>query len=210
MEIIKFGRASYRVEKIHIPHREKVDFVDGGHSRRVSKKVNDPWGEGLNDNLAKTLRNHNENAPKAEEDIKISYSQDLTRGETPIMCRICLGADEIRKGNPLIQPCNCTGSCSLVHYKCITRWIEKKREVRECQVCVSYQWFNIECELCHAKLPEKVQCDKNGKIYRIFKYEEPETLNCAYIVLHSVMELKKTKIVHIINTVGRKTVKVGR
>jgi len=104
----------------------------------------------------------------------------------------------------------CAGSIAMIHHKCLKEWIQQKQERRETTTCLSIQWFNISCELCKTVFPEKVHCSKNNKVYRIFDFTEPETLNCPYLVLHSVMELKKTKIVHIINTVQSKITTVGR
>ena len=38
-------------------------------------------------------------------------------------CRIC-GSGQVEKCDPLIAPCDCAGGLSLVHKKCLLRWIE--------------------------------------------------------------------------------------
>ena len=41
------------------------------------------------------------------------------------LCRICqMGEDS--PGNPLIQPCHCTGSLQFVHQECIKKWLRSK------------------------------------------------------------------------------------
>jgi len=40
-------------------------------------------------------------------------------------CRICLSEEE--PGNPIISPCNCTGSVKYIHLDCIREWLEGKK-----------------------------------------------------------------------------------
>ena len=85
-EIIKFGRAAYRVEKIHVPKRDQEDYLQLQGMRR-GKSVTDPWAEGeQKDNLANALKQHNQIAGKAEEEIKLSISPS----DESVACRICL------------------------------------------------------------------------------------------------------------------------
>ena len=49
------------------------------------------------------------------------------------LCRICqMGEDS--PGNPLIQPCHCTGSLRYVHQSCLQQWI-KSSDTRCCELC---------------------------------------------------------------------------
>jgi E3 ubiquitin-protein ligase DOA10 len=48
-----------------------------------------------------------------------------------MICRICLGEDEADTDNPLITPCKCSGTMSLIHIKCLIEWLNQKRETRE-------------------------------------------------------------------------------
>ena len=55
-------------------------------------------------------------------------------------CRIC-GGSQISKDNLLIQPCLCTGGLSLVHAKCLMKWIELRPDCHRdsgrfvCEIC---------------------------------------------------------------------------
>ena len=40
-------------------------------------------------------------------------------------CKICL-CDEETEADPLISPCLCKGTCSLVHAGCLKNWINSK------------------------------------------------------------------------------------
>lgn len=53
-------------------------------------------------------------------------------------CWICYDSE---KGEPLIQPCKCTGDVSSVHHECLRRWLvescSKSDEMLKCKVCDS-------------------------------------------------------------------------
>jgi E3 ubiquitin-protein ligase DOA10 len=57
---------------------------------------------------------------------------NLTQGSA-ITCRICWGSEEDDDGkdfNPLISPCNCTGTVQAIHLKCLKEWLETKRTMK--------------------------------------------------------------------------------
>lgn len=57
-------------------------------------------------------------------------------GDSSAACKICLETDTTDE-NPLLQPCECSGSISLTHRRCILRWIFKDGDVlhRVCEIC---------------------------------------------------------------------------
>lgn len=50
-------------------------------------------------------------------------------------CRICYEPDG--QGNPLCQPCRCSGSLAYIHHSCLLRWIVQDGVLREqaCHLC---------------------------------------------------------------------------
>lgn len=40
-------------------------------------------------------------------------------------CKVCLCSEETVE-DPLISPCNCKGSCQLIHVGCLKTWINSK------------------------------------------------------------------------------------
>jgi len=63
-------------------------------------------------------------------------------------CRICYDSiDELTK-NPLVSPCNCTGSMKLIHLNCLREWINSYKTVQETPNSRSYFWEQLKCELC--------------------------------------------------------------
>jgi E3 ubiquitin-protein ligase DOA10 len=64
--------------------------------------------------------------------------KEMKRPQTAQMCRICLSEDEVENNNPLISPCKCSGSMSMIHVKCINEWLNSKRETRVSATTSSY------------------------------------------------------------------------
>lgn len=54
----------------------------------------------------------------------------------------------------LIQPCDCKGSCSTVHYSCLKRWISKKIGFNRGAKVSIIDFKNFKCEICKANLPK--------------------------------------------------------
>lgn len=48
-----------------------------------------------------------------------------------ILCRICYNSD-IKE--PLLQPCNCSGTMGLIHRSCLERWLSSCLK-NECEIC---------------------------------------------------------------------------
>jgi hypothetical protein len=68
----------------------------------------------------------------------------MTTEHTENVCRFCLGSSNT-ENNPLIEPCNCTGTIKYVHSYCLTRWrISEYPIIARCSLCNS----NYTTELC--------------------------------------------------------------
>ena len=65
-------------------------------------------------------------------------------GDAP-QCYICYETGD--KGNPLINPCQCTGSVKYVHLSCLSRWIQPEGSAT----------VNTHCPVCKSRYPEKTQ-----------------------------------------------------
>lgn len=68
--------------------------------------------------------------------------QDL---ESRPQCYICY--ENGRKMDPLINPCQCSGSVKYVHLNCLQRWIQPEGSTA----------VNTHCPVCKARYPEKTQ-----------------------------------------------------
>lgn len=117
-----------------------------------------------------------------------------TPSEEENICRICLsGAQDLQ--NPLISPCNCSGSGAFIHLGCLKQWIESKRTMKlhKDQVVVRYK--KLECELCKKIFPYDYFDPASGASYTIVDLEHPES---DYLILESLKE-ENSKSKFIIN-----------
>ena len=112
------------------------------------------------------------------------------------ICRICYNEEE-EESNPLIQPCQCSGTMKYIHYKCLKKWIETNSYIiiEKSKIYSIINVKNFECELCNNKFPDIIEY--NGKFLELsnnnFCYEK-------YIVLESlVFDEKKKKFLYVIN-----------
>ncbi len=112
------------------------------------------------------------------------------------ICRICYNEEE-EESNPLIQPCQFSGTMKYIHYKCLKKWIETNSYIiiEKSKIYSIINIKNFECELCNNKFPDIIEY--NGKFLELsnnnFCYEK-------YIVLESlVFDEKKKKFLYVIN-----------
>ena len=105
------------------------------------------------------------------------------------MCRICLTEDTPYNDvdDPLISPCDCSGTMKYIHYQCLKNWLESKQESKTTEYAFSYYWKELQCELCHSIFPDsEVVKDKTLKI---LDYYTPE--NQPYLILETYSKLSK-------------------
>ena len=137
------------------------------------------------------------------------------------VCRICFGGDESlepmtakerrkqkdkkRDENPLLMPCNCTGSSRFIHLSCLNQWLERSRTEYQYDDCATTIYKISSCELCNTKYPDKINI--KGEIYEIFKVSRP--LNYPYLLLE-VLGMPDGKNLKLITVPRDKVVVLGR
>lgn len=83
-------------------------------------------------------------------DIKEDVVGDLNKENCP--CRICLSETETQI-DPLICPCNCSGTMKYVHVNCLKEWIKSKVSSRVNEKGMTVYIKDLSCELCSYQLP---------------------------------------------------------
>lgn len=74
-------------------------------------------------------------------------------GILQLQCRICL-MEGPSEDDPLIQPCECTGSIKYVHANCLARWIDGRLGFNGGKTFKPAFFFRpVACELCHSSYP---------------------------------------------------------
>lgn len=122
-----------------------------------------------------------------------------------IICRICLSEEE--PDNPIISPCNCTGSVKYIHLECIREWLEGKKHKKETPFVNSYIWRGLECEICKAFYQDVMKMP-NGKEVSLLNFDIHEDAD-KYMIIESVTN-SSSKTIHVVNLSNQDSVKVGR
>ena len=129
------------------------------------------------------------------------------KSKLPKLCKICYGEEE-DPDNPLVQPCQCSGSLKYIHLKCLKHWLNTKS-------CINvdsnerYSVFlvkKIECEICKQKFPDFVK--HKDKLYEIL---EPNIdFNCYCILENLSLDKDGKRFIYVINLERNEKLKIGR
>jgi hypothetical protein len=71
-----------------------------------------------------------------------------------MVCRICLDYDNMVTDvnddgfNPMISPCNCSGTMGGIHLKCLREWLERNKCMKAVKGHVIIKYKKVHCELC--------------------------------------------------------------
>jgi hypothetical protein len=77
------------------------------------------------------------------------------QAEEDASCRICFQTNNTLE-NPLLSPCECTGSIKYIHAECIREWVKSRIQTKNTKYTRSYYWSDLMCELCKTSLPSSV------------------------------------------------------
>ena len=101
----------------------------------------------------------------------------------PLKCRICFSEGNFEDKNPLISPCNCTGSVKYIHLNCLRKWLTSKINTKSSPSgnIYFYSFKNLECEICKAIIPEQVEF--RGTIISLLDFKEVEP---PYLLLQTM------------------------
>jgi hypothetical protein len=101
----------------------------------------------------------------------------------PFKCRICFSEGNFEDKNPLISPCNCTGSVKYIHLNCLRKWLTSKINIKSSSSgnIYCYSFKDLECEICKSTIPEQVEY--RGKIISLLDFKDIEP---PYILLQTM------------------------
>ena len=114
--------------------------------------------------------------------MKLSH-KSLASNPEEILWRICYGKEEDEEENPLIEPCNCSGSMKYIHYLWAKKWIEDRLTIESNEDVKTYTWERVKCELWNSKFKSIII--KNNRHIKLFEKEKLEedvslTLDLVY------------------------------
>ena len=170
----------------------------------------------INNNNSNSINNNNNSINNNNDSIN---EQQHTSNE--LVCRICYGNDN-ELTNPLINPCECSGSMKYIHYLCLTTWINSQIEqnnpsIREhlhsthshTVMSFSYKHKALCCELCKSKYPDHFKY--NDVIMNLTYYHPDPDRYKSYIIGETYKgETKTTRLIHIISFDSKTRITVGR
>ena len=129
------------------------------------------------------------------------------KNSTNKICRICYNEEE-SPDDPLLQPCNCSGSMKYIHLSCLKQWLNTRMCVKidSLMGCSIYMEKSIECELCKTKYPDCIR--HKGQLYPLIEFNS-EFKN--YLALESLTKDKKgNKFIYVISLDKDQIFKAGR
>lgn len=134
------------------------------HNYNISNSIVAPKNEGLINDLSGDESGFINKLTPCNSDV-----------ENPL-CRICLSEPE--DDNPLICPCNCTGSIMFIHVQCLINWLKSRESIKEYKNLTVITFKNSKCELCKVDFPDRIKVKE--KIYNLLSAEKPA--NKHYII----------------------------
>lgn len=78
--------------------------------------------------------------------------QENNEEEEKNPCRICL-SDVSEAHDPLICPCNCSGTMKYIHLNCLKEWLKSKFSSKISEKGMSFHLKDLTCELCKCDFP---------------------------------------------------------
>ena len=143
--------------------------------------------------------------------IKLKNVKD--KNLKPLKCRICFSEGNFEDKNPLISPCNCTGSVKYIHLNCLRKWLTSKINVKSSSSgnIYYYSFSNLECEICKATIPEQVEY--RGKIISLLDFKDIEP---PYLLLQTMNQYSSTNnnleynVIFVMSFKKKKFLGIGR
>jgi len=136
--------------------------------------------------------------------LERSTHKSMTSSMAETSCKICLYDKSEEDNDPLISPCNCTGSVKYVHLKCMQNWVKSKLNMQENTNIVTIFWRNLQCELCKTKLP--INLNHNGENLCLIPFDNKIT--GSYIMMESFSKEKNSTGIHLIDLSSNQNFKI--
>lgn len=146
--------------------------------------------------LVKELRTSLWSDPRSQRHVEVDSANNT--------CKICL-SEQFDEENPLIAPCNCSGTMKFIHVDCLKMCVTSQLTIKTTEKCVSYTWKSINCSLCGVPFPNSITA--NDKTHAILLVNHPEP---PYFVLESLASHGSSRGMHSISLKNTESVLLGR
>ena len=161
-----------------------------------------------NINVLLKLKSNTLEEIKKENQIKLYQSTQKTRKNK--ICKICYMEEEPLSdfNNPLVQPCNCSGSLKYIHLNCLKHWLYTK-SCTKIESNNNYSIFlvkSVECEICKTKYPDFIMHKDN--LYELLDFKS-EFDN--YFTIESLtIDKNNNRCIYVVNLDNNLRIKIGR
>ena len=191
-DIIKIGKISFLVRSIKFTKDEN----NRPHSSKISIDVN------------KKNKKYLPLKSRFSENSTYKKSKSLDEKEKNKTCRICYSEEENIE-NPLIQPCNCSGSLKYIHLNCLKHWLKNSvyNLVQSNENYCVYNYKQPHCELCKTKFSDYIM--NNGKLYEILDLHTNINFH-NYMILESLILDKHNNKYFFIISLDKQKINIGR
>ena len=213
-DIIKIGKIIIRIRKIKFCKNKKNKKNNNNNdslSSVSSERINNLKEIGIKSEdelfLLKTQKQENlgKNENLEENNDKVHQIKGAETFQK--LCRICYLEDDT-DNNPLIQPCQCSGSMKYIHLDCLKKWIGTRNylNIENSEFCSIFLVKELDCELCKSKLPDYIK--HNNKLYRIIEFHTEFKSFMSFENL--TLDKQKHKFIYLINLDKNQRIKIGR
>ena len=190
-DLIRFGRVIFKVSIINKQFKSAKNSSSNNEARnnvkiRKPKNKNESFDSVMPYiNLAENKEVHEEHKSHkrfllkkggtiSEKDNSDSLTENKSfdedsqwNSQEEILCRIWYGKEEDEDENPLIEPCNWSGSMRYIHYLWAKKWIEDQLTVDIDENVKTYWWERVCWELWNSKFKSLII--KNNKHIKLFE-----------------------------------------
>ena len=140
-DIIKIGRIRMKFDKISFKSKDKsLPELIYNNLCNDSQIINSK--ENTDKNLATSVRN-------------ITSGRDTTEINSKPYCKLCYQTESVVT-DPLISPCNCSGTMKYIHLSCLKSSIKIKYHKKSEKYYDMFVFQNYNCEICLTNYPKYI------------------------------------------------------
>ena len=149
------------------------------HSVTTNTKEKSKSNKKINTNLSHSVNNK----------LKLLYMKLKTVNEKQKIktykCRVCFCEGSFEGKDPLISPCQCTGSVTYIHLNCLRKWLTSKiiTKTSSTNNIYCYTFKSLECEICKSVIPEIVEY--RGKFISLLDFKD---IDPPYIIIQTMYQ----------------------
>ena len=147
-DLIKIGRIRMKFDRISFKSKDKTlyDIIN-------KNLINNSQTINSKDNYETVSMNKNLSSPLVNQSS--ARNTEMNFGNQKPNCRLCYQS-ESSITDPLISPCNCSGSMKYIHLSCLKNSIKLKYHKKSEEYYDMFLFQNYNCEICLSMYPKYI------------------------------------------------------